>query len=204
MNNQSIETRPELASIKSAAELKRWYWLKEELVDHAKACGVKTTGGKFTILDRIGHFLDTGETVWPSDKKQKVTSKFDWHKEPLSEATVITDSYKNSQNVRRYFKANVDQKFSFNVEFMAWMKANVGKTLGDAGVEYLAMRDREHEAGFQSKIADHNQFNQYTRDFLADNPDLGLADVRRVWALKRKLPSDSGRHVYEPGDLDLE
>ncbi len=203
MTRRDMETRPAINTIGSGAELRRWYWLKDELVDHAKACGVKTTGGKFTILDRIAHFLDTGEKTWPGDKKAKVTSKFDWHKEPLSAETVITDSYKNSQNVRRFFQENVDPKFKFNIEFMAWMKANTGKTLADAGDEYLAMRARENEAGFKSKIADHNQFNQYTRDFLEDNPDLGMTEVRKFWALKRKLPSENGRHVYERSDLKL-
>ncbi len=203
MSKKNTQLRPPIHTIVSGTELKRWYWLKSELVDHAKFLTLKTTGGKFEIVDRIAYFLDTGEKNWPGDIKERPSSRFDWHKEILTAETVITDSYKSSQNVRRFFQAHADPKFKFNIEFMAWMKANIGKTLGDAVVEYKAMREREKQPDFQSEIALHNQFNQYTRDFLSDNPDLGMTEVRKYWALKRALPSDTGRHVYEKSDLDL-
>jgi len=204
MSTKKVDERPEISSITSGPELRRWYWLKTELVNQAKECGVKTTGGKFVILDRIAHHLDTGEIKWPGDKAVKHSSKFDWHKDPLTPDTIITDSYKNSQNVRRFFHEHVGKNFKFNIEFMAWMKANIGKKLSDAVDEYHAMKKREASPDFQSKIADHNQFNQYTREFLADNPGLGLKDVRRIWALKRALPSENGRHEYDRADLLLE
>lgn len=62
--------------------------------------------------------------------------KFDWHKEPLSPQTIITDNYKNTQNVRRFFKENVHKEFKLNRTMMAWMKGNSGKTLSDAIEEY--------------------------------------------------------------------
>ena len=197
----AADARPDIASIKTGTALRRWYWRKTDLVEHARSLGLKTGGGKFEILDRIAHFLDTGEA--PREAAQKPKSRFDWHSAELTPQTEITDSYRNTQNVRRFFKAQVGDAFKFNIEFMAWMKANTGRTLADAVVEYHAMRAREAAPGFQSKIADHNQFNQYTRDFLAANPDLGLKDVRRVWALKIQQPSDTGRHTYDPADLEL-
>lgn len=159
--------------------------------------------GKFVILDRIAHFLDTGETVFPGDQKPKPTSRFDWHSEVLSKDTVITDNYKNAQNVRRFFQEAVDPKFKFSVALMEWMEANVGKTLGDAGVAYSELRTAASADGYRTRIKSHNQFNQYTRDFLDDNPALGMEDVRKIWALKIQLPSDSGRHIYHKSDLTL-
>ena len=198
------ENRPDLSGIESSSELRRWYWLKSELEAHAKVLGVRSTGGKFSILDRIAHYLDTGETVWPGDTKSKPASKFDWHSAELSLETVITDNYKNSQNVRRFFKAHAGADFKFNIRFMNWMRENSGKTLREAVAAYLAQKEEATRPGFQSDIAHHNQFNQYTRDFLADNPELGMDDVRKYWALKRNLPSESGRQVYERTDLDLD
>ncbi|MEM1237225.1 MAG: DUF6434 domain-containing protein [Pseudomonadota bacterium] len=198
------ETRPEIGSLRSGAEIKRWYWLKSELLTHAKALGLRTAGGKFELLDRIAHFLDTGEREASAVRPAKATSVFDWHKADLTDATILTDNYKNSQNVRRYFKSRLGDGFKFNIEFMAWLKTNAGKTLADACDEYRAIKAREAAPGFQSKIAHHNQFNQYTRDFLDDNPEMGMAEVRKYWALKIALPSDSGRHVYDRSDLDLD
>ncbi|MEL7460968.1 MAG: DUF6434 domain-containing protein [Pseudomonadota bacterium] len=195
------ETRPPIETITTAAELRRWYWLKTDLVDRARTLGLKTTGGKFDILDRIAAFLETGAA--PEEAKRKVASRFDWHSAALDDGTVLTDSYKNTQNVRRYFKARLGDGFKFNIEFMAWLKGNTGRTLAEACDEYRAMKLREAAPGFQSDIAHHNQFNQYTRDFLADNPGAGMEEVRRVWALKIKRPSDTGRHIYDRSDLTL-
>jgi hypothetical protein len=58
-------------------------------------------------------------------------------------------------------------------------------------------------AGERAPIRDHNQFNQFTVDFLRDNPNDGMSELRRVGALKRALPSEDGRHVYERSDLEL-
>lgn len=203
--NDKIQTecRPDIATITSADQLKRWYWLKAELTAQAKSIGVKSTGAKFTLLERIAHYIDTGETNWPGDTKVIARSKFDWHSAPLNNGTIITDSYKNTQNMRRFFTANAAEDFKFTIALMDWMKTNTGKTLGDAVQAYQTLRKATADPNHKTDIKSHNQFNQYTRDFLADNPDMGMKDVRKFWALKRALPTEDGRHVYEPGDLDL-
>jgi len=113
---------------------------------------------------------------------------------------VITDNYRNTQNVRRFFKSQLGTGFAFNIAFMDWMKANAGRTLADACEAYRALKANPA----QTQIRAHNQFNQYTRDYLADNPGHSLADVRRAWSRKIAQPSPTGRHVYARADLDLE
>ncbi|MEO1312261.1 MAG: DUF6434 domain-containing protein [Pseudomonadota bacterium] len=197
------ETRPPIDQITSATELRRWYWLKSELVAAARAKGVRTQGGKFTILDRLAHHLETGELIWPGDTKPKTSSSFDWATETLTPQTILTDSYKNNQNVRAFFQAHADPKFKFSTPFMAWIKANTGRTLADAIAEYHRLMEARAAPGYRSEILHHNQFNQYTRDFLADNPEADLDTVRHFWRLKRMRPSEDGRHVYASSDLDL-
>lgn len=196
---KTTDSRPAITTIDTSAELRRWYWLKTELADEAKHVGVKCTGAKFTILERLCHFLDTGEQKWPGDIRTKVASTFDWHSSKLTKNTVITDSYKNTQNVRRFFQNNINPKFKFNIGLMDWIKANVGKTLGAAGLYWQEQQD----GAVKTKIKPHNQFNQYTRDFLDDNPSLGMTEVRMFWALKKARPTNTGRHVYERCDLTL-
>jgi len=123
----------------------------------------------------------------------------DWHSAELTPETVITESYKNTQNVRRFFRAYAGADFKFNVGFMAWMKANVGKTLGEAVLVYLDGREGPSAA----EIAEQTEYNQYVRDFFRDNPELGMADVNFCWAKKRGMPSADGRYRYERADLRL-
>ena len=62
--------------------------------------------------------------------------KFDWHRNKISDTTQIDESYKSTQNVRRYFKSRCGNHFKFDLSFMAWMKENSGKTMGDAVAEW--------------------------------------------------------------------
>ncbi|WP_316830157.1 DUF6434 domain-containing protein [Pedobacter aquatilis] len=63
-------------------------------------------------------------------------SKFDWHSAPLTDETLITNNYKNTQNVRRYFYTHFGSGWKNNRFFMAWFKENEGKTLKDAVEEF--------------------------------------------------------------------
>lgn len=62
----------------------------------------------------------------------KNAADIDWHSAPLTPDTRITPSYRNTQNVRRFFKAQLGDDFKFNRPFMAWLKTADGKTLRDA------------------------------------------------------------------------
>ncbi len=61
---------------------------------------------------------------------------FDWHSAHINSTTLITSTYKNTQNVRRYFKSICGDQFKFDRSFMRWMKDNAGKTMGDAVNEW--------------------------------------------------------------------
>jgi len=65
---------------------------------------------------------------------------FDWHSDPITRETPITAGYRNTQNVRRFFKAECGADFKFDRSFMAWMKAAVGLTMGAAIDEWRARR----------------------------------------------------------------
>ncbi|QDC95501.1 DUF6434 domain-containing protein [Vibrio furnissii] len=64
-------------------------------------------------------------------------AKVDWHKNDIDDDTVITDSYKTTQNVRRYFKSKFGEQFKFDRDFMQWMKGSMGLTMGDACHEWV-------------------------------------------------------------------
>jgi hypothetical protein len=67
-------------------------------------------------------------------------TQFDWHSHAITRRTPISPSYRNTQNVRRYFLAQCGSKFRFDRPFMAWMKSATGKTMGDAADEWLQRR----------------------------------------------------------------
>jgi hypothetical protein len=192
--------RPDISTLQTGEEFKKWYWLKEEVVAYCKGANIPYSGSKFQIIERIAHALDNNLAL-EKPKKTAISSTKDWHSAHLTLETVITDSYTNGPNTRRFFKEYCGAHFSFNIEFMAWMKANIGKTLRDAVEEWLKIKEKSKDKTHKSVIPAGNQYNQYLRDFFVDNPDKTMKEARHFWQLKRALPL--GLHKYERGDLDL-
>jgi hypothetical protein len=194
--------RPDINKIKTSKEFKRWYWLKQELIDFCKLTQLSYVGAKFDIIERIAIALDKGvDRAKKLSKTAKPTSKFIWSKSLLNVDTVITDSYTNGQNTRKFFKQHCGDKFHFSIPFMDFMKNNCGKTLQDAINEWRRLNEQSKSKDFKSVIPTGNQYNKYIRDFFADNPNMTIEQARHFWKLKRNLPL--GRHVYEKADLNL-
>lgn len=194
--------RPPIQTITTGAELRNWYWLKTEIIAHARDLGISSGGQKFDIIDRVAHYLDTGEkrrAGLSRSKPARTAAAGDWHSMPLTRATIIDTGYRNTQNVRRFFKAEIGPRFSFNIEFMAWMKANTSKTLADAVEEWLRI-EAERKAGKRAPIPHHNQYNAYMRAYFDANPDGTLEEVRVLWKRKRSLP---GHNRYEASDHEI-
>jgi len=62
---------------------------------------------------------------------------FDWHSDPITVKTPVTKTYKNTQNVRRFLKEACGPAFKFDRDFMAWIKDEKPKTMGDVASEWL-------------------------------------------------------------------
>jgi hypothetical protein len=196
-------TRPAIEDIKSGEELKRWYWLKSELVAFCKVAKLSYLGSKFETLDRLADALDHkgAPKAQNTSKASKPSSKFAWSKSTLTLDTIITDSYTNGPNTRKFFKSHCGEKFHFSIPFMDFMKNNIGKTLQDAVNEYHRLETLRKTKDFKSEIPAGNQYNKYLRDFFLDNPTMTAAQARHFWKLKRNLPL--GSHKYEREDLNL-
>lgn len=193
--------RPELNKNISLKDFKDFYWLKEELVSFCKEIGINSSGGKIEISNRIIHFLETGKNVEKVETRyQSPKSKFDWGVETLNLETIITDNYKNTENVRAFFMNEIGKHFKFNVLFMNWMKQNIGKTLRDAIVEWNRIYLLKKDNNYESEIGSQFEYNTYIRDFLKDNPNLSVNDARKYWMLKRET---RGSKQYTKKDLEL-
>ena len=62
--------------------------------------------------------------------------RFDWHSDRITRRTPITASYRNTQNVRRFFLSHCGPHFKFDRSFMSWLKDGTTKTMGDAVKEW--------------------------------------------------------------------
>ncbi len=194
-----MEQRPKLNKQLSPTDFIAFYWLKAELQTFCKEVGLKRTGSKIEVTKRIEFYLQTG-TAPEEITTKKSLSNFDWNKEELTLDTVITDNYKNSENVRLFFIQHIGKTFKFNVQFMNWMKRNTGQTLATAIAAWQRIQ-KEKKANKKPKdIAPQFEYNTYLRDFLADNPDKDRKVGIALWKLKKAI---RGGNRYERSDFDL-
>lgn len=124
----------------SVEDFRNYYWNKNELIDFCRLLNLDKRGGKIELTHRIEKYLVSGERE-PYKEKVLRTSRFEWNTELLSPETIITDSYKNTGNVRAFFKSQIREKFRFNVKFMDWMKSAQGKTLGNAVEKWISIKN---------------------------------------------------------------
>jgi Domain of unknown function (DUF6434) len=62
--------------------------------------------------------------------------QFDWHADPITRATPVTETYRNTQNVRRFLLSQCGNRFRFDRAFMAWITDGCEKTMGDVVDEW--------------------------------------------------------------------
>lgn len=197
--SSSTETRPSLDENISVSDFQDFYWLKSELQAFCRIKGIDASGGKMEIAERISYFLATGSTGEISiSRSRKPVSRFDWAGAVLTPKTVITDNYRNTRNVRNFFHAQIGDLFRITVSFMAWMKENSGKTLGDAVEEWKRQHDAVMRIKPKKEIAPQFEYNRYVRAFMADNPDRTRKEAVACWMVKK---SRRGSREYDREDL---
>lgn len=62
--------------------------------------------------------------------------KFDWHADAITRATRVDETYRNTQNVRRFLTRECGEAFRFDRAFMAWIKNGEPKSMGQVADEW--------------------------------------------------------------------
>ena len=186
-----MNKRPELNKDTKSAAFRSFYYLKRELVDFCRENGLPASGSKAELTDRIAYFLDTGNVLKSSAERKTAVNIG-----TLTEDTLIEPNIVCSEKHRAFFSEKIGKSFSFNVPFQKWLKANAGKTYGDAIRAYYRILEEKKQA--KTEIGRQFEYNTYIRDFFADNPGKSLRDAIVCWNYKKSL---LGHHRYERSDI---
>ena len=179
---ETAAARPPLTRGLTGAELQQWYWLKEELADFARALGIRSTGGKAVLTERIAAHLD-GRPYREVPARAPQTPQL---VAPLRASTVIPVGQRCSQVVRAWFAEQLGAPFSFDGEMRAFFAQSDGtQTLSDALAHWHATRgatDKPIDAQFE--------YNRFTRAWHAEHPEGTKAELLAAWQLYRSTPID--------------
>ena len=186
-------TRPSLTKDLKSEEFKEYYFLKEELKEFCRENGLKISGSKSELEERIIYFLDTGKSL--ETQKTKTISKKSPN-ETISLESKIGDNFKCSEDKREFFEKEIGKGFKFKVKFQKWLKSNPDKTYEDAIRAYFEIQNSKQKHEIDKQF----QYNQYIRDFFEDNDDKTLKDAIDCWKYKKSL---KGHNKYEKSDLEI-
>ena len=202
MNDENTNRRPPLTKGLKSEDFKEYYFLKEELKDFCKKEGLKVSGSKNRLEERIIYYLDTGKSLDDSKHAEDKNnlSKPNLNKNSASEEialdSILGENFKCSEDKREFFEKEIGKGFKFKVKFQKWLKANPDKTYQDAIDAYHELQNSKEK----TKIDKQFQYNQYIRDFFKDNDDKTLNDAINCWKHKKSL---KGHNKYERSDLDI-
>lgn len=186
-----------LENVSDSETFWKHYFLKEELTEFLRNCGLSASGSKAELSERIARFLDTGKVDQPTLKSDRKPKK-PLVSEVISDYAVIPTEFVCSEASRAYFKEKIGKSFTFNVAFQNWLKQNAGKTYLDAvGAYRMILKEKKTR---KSVIGAQFEYNTYVRDFFADNENRTLREAIACWNFKK---SQEGSHRYEPSDLKV-
>lgn len=182
-----------------SAEFREYYFLKEELKEFCRKEGLKISGSKNQLEERIIYYLDTGKSLdetKPIQNKSNNQSKENKTTTPeeIRLDSILGENFKCSEDKREFFEREIGKGFKFKVKFQKWLKSNPDKTYQDAINAYYDLQNSKEK----NEIDKQFQYNQYIRDFFKDNDDRTLDDAIKCWNYKKSL---KGHKRYEKSDL---
>lgn len=175
----------------SSDEFREYYFLKEDLVDFCRSEGLKVSGNKKDLEERIIYYLDNDKSLDNTETALKRNKHVD-----ISMDTVIGENFVCSQEVRTFFQNKIGSNFKFKVGFQKWLKSNPDKTFADAIMAYEEITNTLKNS--DTTIDSQFQYNTYIRDFFYSNKDKSFKDAVKCWNYKKNL---KGLHKYEDSDL---
>ena len=193
--------RPQITKDLKSEDFKEYYFLKEELKEFCRNEGLKVSGSKNQLEERIIYYLDTGKSLdeysKPNNKSKNKNSGINIsnHQE-ITLDSILGENFKCSEDKREFFEKEIGRGFKFKVKFQKWLKSNPDKTYQDAINAYHEIQSSKDKA----KIDKQFQYNQYIRDFFKDNEGKTLDDAIKCWKYKKSL---KGHNKYERSDLEI-
>lgn len=180
----SYSERPALTSDLTGQEFLRWYWLKDELLTFARTLGIRTTGKKDLLTQRITAHLDGRTFTEPSGITKQNTRQLSG---TLTHATVIPVGQRCSQVLRTWFTAELGKSFHFDAEMRDFFATTDGtQTLDDAITHWHKTRNHEPKT-----IGSQFEYNRFTRAWHEQYPHGSRNDLLAAWREYRNQPIDA-------------
>jgi hypothetical protein len=182
--------RPALSTALTGAELRRWYWLKEELVHLARELGTSTAGGKELLTGRVAAALDGVAPTEPAPASRRSAGRSQLTG-TLDASTRIPEGQRCSQLVRAWLRDQVGGSFRFDAEMRAFFASTDGsQTMQDALDHWCSTRGQG-----ATSIEPQFELNRFTRAWYQTHPGGSREQLMEAWREYRSHPVDERGRV---------
>lgn len=174
--------RPPLDVRLSPADLLRWYWTLEELRHLARLLGVRSTGSKTVLTQRL-HAALAGQPFHEPTARRAPAAPLSSR---LDHRTTIPVGQRCTQQLRAWFTEQVGPGFRFDGAMRAFISGGDGtRTLGGALLHWHQSRGSTTEV-----IDEQFEHNRFTRRWRADHPGGSREELLDDWRTYRNSPVD--------------
>jgi SAP domain-containing new25/Domain of unknown function (DUF6434) len=185
--------RPPLSASLDAGEFRRWYWLKEELVEFAQQEGLSAAGDKPKLADRIALFLGGLDPKLAAAAtktiRQTISNRLP---EPLTSKTELGSKQASSQQLRTFFVEAIGPRFSYDIHMRTFLASDRTKTLGEVVAHWHATRNT-----VKPETLPQLELVRFTKAWHLANPTGTQLQCRAAWKRYKALPVDQ-RESIEP------
>lgn len=195
--NGSSDSRPAITDVFSVEDVERWYWTRSELVHIGRRIGVRTTGTKMELLDRIISTL-SGASKPRSDCVSRKSSKAKLEP-PFGVHMCIPAGQPFNRELRSWIEAQTGASVRVNQEMRDLMKDPQGRTLGDL-LEMVSAIDPVGGNKSRKAIGEQFELNRFMREMSKRQPELDRDQRKAAWERFRELPAER-RAAYLGGSV---
>lgn len=177
--------KPKLTKQIALADFKNHYWLRTELAKFCKANGLSTVGLKQELVLRIEAFIITGYKIKPKINKPVARDSY----QPIKINTFVKN-YNNDAVTRQFFVKHIGGHFHFNAYLRQFTNKNnimPGLTYGDLVKGWLTEESKRANPHYKSSIDKQFEYNQFVREFFANEKGKSHADVIKAWKIVKAL-----------------
>jgi len=160
----------------------------QQLRDICKQLNLPFSGVKNTLIQRIVHFLDTGEIAeekkFPEISKAKKGSSYPLHPETL----ILHGNYKNDAATRAFMKTLVGNHFHFTALGIDWIKDRWNAGNPPSYREFADFWQQQYQANKQKKPPPKKEwaYIRFTQNYLSKKPTASHKEIIAAWKEKQE------------------
>lgn len=173
------DTRPPVEAVTTEQDLRRWYWLRTELVAMARARRIPSGGSKIELTERIADAL-AGRDPQPAPRSRPRPRPRP--SGPLAGSTVLPAGQRCTQELRAYLRERIGPTFRFDGPLRELISA------GDVTLDAVVAHWHATRSRGPSEIAPQFEYNRFTRQWRAANPHGDHAHLLAAWWAHRTAP----------------